>query len=209
MKFKNVKYNEKYVNDAVKMMRKTWSYEKMFKGNVDCDFIYELLFKINIYTCSYYNLVVDENDKLVGFIIASGVKNKWNFKVAKLIVKTLYKLVKGDFGHRLHAIKVSTKMLRQLENTMKYKSNYENEIQLFFIDESTRGNGLGKKLMNRYISFCKKKGIESIILLTDSSCNFSFYDYYGFKRVRETYSEFLPKMDKGYYNSFAYALFVD
>jgi ribosomal protein S18 acetylase RimI-like enzyme len=58
------------------------------------------------------------------------------------------------------------------------------EINLIIVDRRHRGKGLGKELMDRFISAAKEAGCRLATLYTDDQMsNWKFYEIYGFRRV--------------------------
>lgn len=57
------------------------------------------------------------------------------------------------------------------------------QIRLFFIDETLRGQGCGRKLMDKLMAFCRAKNYNHIILWTVDFCSEArkIYSKYGFK----------------------------
>ena len=208
MNFKHIKYNAKYIQFASKMMGKTWDYDKSFENIKNRDLFYNIFFQYSFNHSNYYDLIIDENDKLVGLLMAGNIKNRFSIKNTVLFFNVLYQWIIGNFGRRISAINFLYTLDKESKELMKNNKSYDHEIKLFFVDESTRGNGLGKKMMNRYIEYCKEKGINRIILLTDAGCNYGFYDYYGFKRINEIHSNIFAKPEKEY-NGYAYAYEID
>ena len=51
------------------------------------------------------------------------------------------------------------------------------------MDENYRGNGIGKKLMNRFIDYAKQNNAKSVYLITDENCNWKFYQIVGFEII--------------------------
>ncbi|GMQ57452.1 hypothetical protein AN1V17_18470 [Vallitalea sediminicola] len=208
MKFKFVKYKNSYTLDAARMMRKTWHYDKYFEGMKDNIFFYKLFFTYSIMVSNYCDLIVDENDRLVGLLMAGPIKQKLSLKHIGLGINVIYRWLTGQFGKRIRALKTTSIMVKDNKKIMKDANRYDNEITLFFVDENTRGNGLGKKLMNRYINYCKNRSIKNIILMTDAGCNYGFYEHYGFKRINAVHSNLFAKPEIEY-NGFAYAYKVE
>lgn len=208
MGFKFVNYKSSYTLDAAKMMRKTWHYDDSFEGLKDNIHLYKIFFRYSIISSKYCDLVADENDRLVGILMAGPVIKKKSIKHIGFGINFIYKWLTGKLGKRKAAMNTLSIMYEENNKIMKDSNRYDNEINLFFVDEKTRGNGLGKKLMNRYINYCKNQDIRNIILMTDAGCNYGFYDHYGFKRINAIHSNILakPQME---YNGFAYAYKVE
>lgn len=204
MVYKYVEYKKKYTSDASLMMNKTWQYDKLFKGLKNNNWFYSLIFWYSFTESDYCDLIVDEHDKLVGFLMAGDTKDKLSFNKIGLSINVICRWLIGQFGNPISALRTATTMYNDATTLMKDKELYDNEIKLFFVDESTRGNGLGKMLMNRYLEYCKAEGINKIILLTDAGCNFGFYDHCGFKQINKIHSMMFAKSEFEY-NGYAYA----
>ena len=69
--------------------------------------------------------------------------------------------------------------LQQVYPTNKYDA----EIVLLIIDPKLQGKGLGRKLIDFAIKKVRKEGAQNVFLLTDTSCNYKFYDLLMFKQV--------------------------
>ncbi len=57
------------------------------------------------------------------------------------------------------------------------------ECTLFIVHSDLRGKGAGKKLMKELAAKAEQAGKANIHLFTDTSCNYGFYDAYGFDRL--------------------------
>lgn len=60
---------------------------------------------------------------------------------------------------------------------------FDGVLTLFAVTESSRGLGVGKKLVANLREYLKSTNTNEIYLYTDSSCNVGFYDNQGFKRI--------------------------
>lgn len=204
MNYKYVEYKKSYLKDASEMMGKTWIMDKHLKELKDRNIIYSIFFKLSYIDSDYCDMVIDENDRLLGFLLAGETKKRKHIGVG---IELIFNLIMGKFGKRINAVKVMSKMSKDFDEIMSNSINYDNEIKLFFVSEDARGLGLGKKLMNRYISYCKKENIRSIILMTDEGCNYGFYDHYGFSQINRAHSILFDKPELEY-NSYAYAMII-
>jgi N-acetylglutamate synthase-like GNAT family acetyltransferase len=61
------------------------------------------------------------------------------------------------------------------------------QLRWFLVDPSARGAGVGRKLLNKAIAFCKASGYQSIILWTVSALAAAAHLYrsVGFRKVEE------------------------
>lgn len=65
-------------------------------------------------------------------------------------------------------------------------SDYQAQLRWFILHPELRGWGLGKKLINEAVQFCKDQGYQSIILGTISNLHTAaaLYKAAGFKRIQ-------------------------
>ena len=204
MKFTFVRYNKAYLHDATKMMGKTWEFDKCFKNLKDKDIIYSTLFKISYADSNYCDMTISENGDLMGFLIGGETTEKINFSQVKLMCSIFWNVLIGKFGSWKIVYDFAKKGFKDLAPLMESQKEYDNEIKLFFVAEKSRGTGLGKTLMNRYVEHCRINNIKSIILITDEGCNYGFYEYYGYERVNQIHSSILAKPELEY-NGYTYA----
>ncbi len=205
MEYRYTKYKKAYLKDAAEMMSKTWHFDEHFQGLKYRNILYSILFKYSYYECDYCDIVVDKNERLLGFLMAGKTKQGISLKHIGIGINFVFRWIIGQFGKRVDAIKTISKFIRSFNEVMADSCKYDNEVKLFFIEENTRGMGLGKNLMNRYISHCKKNSIKSVILMTDEGCNYGFYEHYGFKQINKCHNDLSPNPELEY-NSYAYAL---
>ena len=128
----------------------------------------------------YFKIILDDKDNILGILKAYTYKthHKFQFKSIKLIIVdildhfVLCDIKEGDF--------------------------YISEIA---IDESLRGQGLGKKVMSDAIDYAKSKNYKRIILDADFRNNGakSLYEELGF-RVFDKKSLKLGGFERGMYN---------
>lgn len=66
-----------------------------------------------------------------------------------------------------------------------YEGRFDAELVLFATAPEARGMGVGKTLLSRFNAFLKEQEAQHAFLLTDSFCNFGFYDHLGYERLAE------------------------
>lgn len=101
--------------------------------------------------------------KLAGFGLAG--LPLWKgiaFRHAARFLSSMYRLMKVHPQHNPHA-----------------------EIIEFAMHESARGKGAGKMLMDRAVRALHEKGARQVVLMTDSTMSWKFYERYGYVRVRD------------------------
>lgn len=67
-----------------------------------------------------------------------------------------------------------------------YEGKFDAELVLFATAPNARGLGVGKGLLSRFNAFLEEREARRVFLLTDSFCNFGFYDHLGYERLGET-----------------------
>ena len=208
MNINKVDFKNKYITHAAIMMSKAWTYHKNFKGCTDIVFYYEQFFKSCYCKATYSEFLVDENDILIGFLISSSPNEKHFLASTHTLISNLFYLLIGKFGERISGLKTFLAMTKDIDEIMKDSHLYDEELSLFFVDESARGLKLGKKLLNNYLDYCKNNNINTIILLTDAECDYKFYDHNGFTRVNELNSKYFanPELPA---NGFAYSYTIN
>ena len=70
-----------------------------------------------------------------------------------------------------------------LKQHPKNKPHYE--IFLFAVHKDLQGMGLGRQLMDKAIIEMHKRKAEKVVLLTDSTMSWRFYEKYNFKRITD------------------------
>lgn len=87
-------------------------------------------------------------------------------------------------GRRFYKAQTRTaKYERQL--LAPYEDGFDAELVLFATAPEARGLGIGKCLLSRFNAFLKNQDARHAFLLTDSFCNFGFYDHLGYERLAE------------------------
>ena len=57
-------------------------------------------------------------------------------------------------------------------------------VKLLIVSPAARGMGLGKRLMEEARAYLRRRGARGFYLMTDDSCDVSFYDHLGLRQVR-------------------------
>lgn len=100
--------------------------------------------------------------KLLGFgLIGLPVWKGEAFRHAARFLPAMYQLMKVHPSHDPHA-----------------------EIIEFAVHEEAQGKGVGKLLMNAAVNDLHRRGAKQVVLLTDSTMSWKFYERYGYCRVR-------------------------
>lgn len=135
-----------------------------------------------------YSQVVEENGEVIGLLLGKA-NNKNNFlknapNICSLLICWIRTLLtnKEDKAFLLEYKKVSDAYANLIKEC---NENFDGEVVLFIVGEKCRGKGIGRRLVNNYLCFCKNNNVTNLYLFTDSKCNYGFYDNNGFKRMGE------------------------
>lgn len=215
MKLKFRKYNRKYYHKCSDIMKETWDLNKYFHHIKDSNICYNAFLEVALINSDYTDIIVDRNDNVLGYLIASNKKRStlWTkikrfFLQLIFYIKQSYYLLTGRYGDKKAAIELFEKLDGLTNLLEKDKHKFDSEINLFFISSEIRGKGYGKKLMDRYIKYCRKEKIKKIFLWTDRGCNYKFYDNYGFELYDSINHELLEEPEEEY-NGFVYSMVVE
>ncbi|RSX55574.1 acetyltransferase, GNAT family [Bifidobacterium dolichotidis] len=84
-----------------------------------------------------------------------------------------------DFQERFLAVE------KELEDDSLVNQDTQGEIELFMVNTTTQGMGVGGALWRRAQEEFAAEGVTSFFLHTDSTCDYEFYDHKGMQRVAE------------------------
>ena len=106
------------------------------------------------------------------------------------------KAILGQYGK----IKKPLTLLRQgiatSARVKKHMPESDAIVELFVVDSEHRGKGIGRALMDRFVTTARSKGARMIALHTDQLSSWWFYEKYGFKRWG-TFTEVVSSYLKG------------
>ncbi|MEA4854261.1 MAG: GNAT family N-acetyltransferase [Christensenella sp.] len=131
-----------------------------------------------------YTRVAVENDKITGLLIGRceslSVSRKPRYLFS--LLKNLAYLHISKQGRRIASIQkrfaaLSAKLFDEVDDT------FDAELVLILTAPIARGRGIGKKLLYDFNAFLKAHGSHSVCLITDSFCNYRFYDRLGYTRA--------------------------
>ncbi|MCY6371480.1 GNAT family N-acetyltransferase [Clostridium ganghwense] len=210
MKLQFKKYNKRYLRSCSELVKTTWKLDEGFENLKNVDLIYKYYLLTCVNYSEHLDIIVDEKDNVKGLLFGS-IEDasymqiiKYKLKSLKLKLWALYHLALGNFGDRKTAVEIKEEL-----NTVDglgelYADEFDSEINLFIVSPELRGKGYGRKLMDRYVEFCKENEIDNAFLWTDIGCSFSFYEKYGFKLYKKYHNESLTDGDKNKPNGMIY-----
>jgi GNAT superfamily N-acetyltransferase len=185
-------YKRIYRKKLAFMMNTTWNFEEVFcksdKSKIYSIRLVNLIFDWYLLN-SNYKQVAFLDEALAGFLFAFDESKS----ISKIFVKikTIFFYIKsfilwifGFYGNKKIVKQIFLDSLKK-EELLKQKAfkNLEKancEIISFFVKDSCRGNGIGNVLLNNLTTYCKKNKIKFQWLVTDTDCNYQFYEKSGF-----------------------------
>ena len=208
-------YREEFYIQSCMLMEQTWDLNDWLEDPEDETLIFKHYFESALNYSRYTDFIVSEDGRVMGYLMASDMKNKTLASTMgsglKNMVTTLTFFkngILGRMGERGPALAVAQLLCDLDRITYEGDTEYDSEITLFFVGTDLRGQGYGRKLMDRYLDYCKASAIKTIVLSTDLDCNYGFYDHYGFALHRKFHHPLLDKPEEEY-NGFIYTLALD
>lgn len=166
--------------------------DEVWNLNQFCDNERELEDALNIYLQSSlldisYGKAAILDGEVVGILLG---KRKGQQNMVRRC-SILWSLIKSGVSQLFHA---TTEMRRQLKNALKIskadqkmmamqKGNFTGHIELLIVGDNTQGLGVGKRLVNDFISYALHGNQNKIYVQTDTQCNYGFYEHLGFERL--------------------------
>ncbi|CAF1145129.1 unnamed protein product [Adineta steineri] len=200
MKLEFIKYKSIYLKSCAKLIKETWTIDDELINPSQSRHLYYYYIRNCVDNSIYTQLIIDkETENVLGILFGSNqnqttykssIKNFRNFLI-------LFKhIIFGHLGKRFIALKYMKDTLDLDKCIEKYCENFDSELNLFVLSKELQGQGYGKQLMNNFIEFCKIQGkIHNIFLWTDISCNYGFYEHYGFRLYKQFYDDRLTDHD--------------
>lgn len=182
-----VKYRKLQKNDykqIIKLIDDAWNFDKFIDNKKSKEHMLKGFMRTAL-SNQNYTQIAEVDGEAVGLLFGRIPKSKGRAKSLKSMPIALYHgiylFIKGknerkmlqDFGKMI----VAYEKLRK--NTGK---KFDAEIVLFIVNSKCRGLGIGKELINNYLDYCNKQKVKSLYVMTDTNCNYGFYDHMGFTK---------------------------
>lgn len=187
-----------YVKQIVKMLTDEWDLGKRSscaKGDI-CGYIY----LYDVLKESDEIVLYEDNGKVIGICGYT----KYNSK-RHMLRKMYYSLLQNIC---INSSKIKYKdKLDDYYNNYDYspaqlKNNVDGEISLLIVDKDYRNKGIGKKILNDIFKVAKENGLKKLQILSDESCDYSFYESIGCKKIYEKLIE--NKEDESSFDEIGY-----
>ncbi|WP_281631449.1 bifunctional helix-turn-helix transcriptional regulator/GNAT family N-acetyltransferase [Flavobacterium luteolum] len=123
---------------------------------------------------------------LHGFIY--GNESNFSNEFEKYVIKTFYHFLENysPENDRIWMAEYNNKIVGCI--AIQHQPENEAQLRWFLLDPSFRGLGIGKKLLNNAVDFCKEKKFKNVFLLTTSMQDkaLEMYKIAGFKLTQST-----------------------
>jgi len=174
-------YRDGDYEQCEELVNQAWGFEKIFSPKALSD-VAKLIYTKGSVLGSNYKLVVEVDEKVVGFIFGLNEYSKKPGRNILFGLGVLWKLVrikdgKPDKNNLINALKAHEK------NRSGIVDRGRSEIVLFVVGNEYQGKGFGNKLWSGFKNQCIKSGVSSIIVETNKLGASSFYERIGFKHL--------------------------
>ena len=178
------------MHDCCNLMQGTWLYEQIFPNMKKPINAYKFMLSSYLLESDYTKVAVrfdnDKNEEILGFIFGQTIKVNF-FKCMQYFLFSFVSTVLwlcGQYGNRGDIFKLLQKMKQDEYELFADFTSKDAHLHLFFTSDKARGLGIGKKLFADFENYCKEKNNSKIVLVTDTDCNYGFYDHIGFNCVK-------------------------
>lgn len=194
----------------------TWRFDFYFP-QIDTSRLNNFVFDMLRLHSNYTDIAVQKSGNPIGFLFARIKTKGLLYKLlefeysASFTVKNVFLWLFGAFGKRSTAYRVF-KDYKRIQKILLRSCAYNSEITALFVDATQQGNGIAKKLLERFYSHCtacaadtadtasaQSKNDHRTVLITDTDCNYAFYDSQGFtllKKIKGTLGIFAEPTEK-------------
>lgn len=183
-------YRDTDLNDCINLVNQVWRFDKHIQPTA-LSALFQSVYVTTSLNESNYRLVIEEAGRVRGFLFGFIKNQSPPFQSLKTYFQPLVFLrnllrVKGvslqkkwDYIHqfRIHE-----------QNRLKVEPEISSEVKLFIVDPDRQGRGWGKDLLWGFIQACQENHENRIILETDQSSNYRFYERNGFTRINSFFS---------------------
>lgn len=176
-------YRDSDYSDCETLVDNAWGFERNFHPR-ELAVLGKYLYTMGSVASSNYRMVAEYNNEVIGFIFGYNERiplpkhklQKFSSKLA--ILKRLLFMKAMKLREKLDFL---NSMGTHEKNRTALLERGKSEIILFVVHPAFHGRGIGKKLFEKFRSFCEKSKVESIIVETNKLGAAGFYERIGFK----------------------------
>ena len=149
--------------------------------------IYEAMVEVCDRLSTYSELAIIEGE-VAGFIFGRIERHFTLIDKCCLVKKYLTLLGRfllGRYGSRQKLVRLVGPLLREGQELRRNIPPSEGWIEYFAVSPKYQGQGVGRKLMDRFVQHAARWGVQALSVFTDETASFWFYERYGFQRWAE------------------------
>ncbi|MBT9162294.1 MAG: hypothetical protein DDT27_00845 [Dehalococcoidia bacterium] len=149
--------------------------------------IYEAAVEICDGTSTYGELAI-VNGEIAGFIFGRIERHFTLIDKCRLVKKYLSLLGRfllGQYGSCPKLVGLLGPLLREERELRRNVPPGEGRIEYFAVSPKYQGQGVGRKLMDRFVQHAARWGVQALSVFTGETVSFWFYERYGFHRWAE------------------------
>lgn len=137
------------------------------------------------YALSTYSELAIVDKKVVGFIFGR-IKRRFNpINFLKRLVFIAIRFLRGKYGNRKNLFRFIIPCIQEANNLNKNLPPNEGEVVLFAVAPKYHNKGIGRMLMDRFVSHALRHGSSILAVPTDETVSYWFYERYGFRKWAE------------------------
>jgi GNAT superfamily N-acetyltransferase len=201
-------YETEDFDACVELVNRVWDFDSKFEPQRLAQ-LFKMIYTAASLSESNFYIVIEEKQNVKGFLFGkAGSSDLYKTEYSGVLgdVKILYQLLflkEVKIKKKLYYFKIA---LEHHSNRKKVNPKAVNEVNLFAVNPTSQGKGYGRQLMDTFIDYCRKLGVERITLETDKECNYGFYDHLGFSVKGEFYSPLQKEYSGVSGNTYLYEL---
>ncbi|CAF1235663.1 unnamed protein product [Didymodactylos carnosus] len=201
MKLQFSKYHSRFLKSCAQLVQEIWPLEDDLVHASQPHHLFYYYVRNCVDNSTYTDLIVDEenDERILGILVGDHESHRScrsmikNFRNCVILYKHI---LCSHLGKRFVALEVVDEMSTISKRIEDECEEFDSEINLLVLSKDLQGKGYGRLLMERYIEFCKNdKNIKSIFVWSDISCNYKFYEHYGFRLYKQFYDDRLTAHD--------------
>jgi ribosomal protein S18 acetylase RimI-like enzyme len=168
------------------IVNQTWNYDRFgYAPEVSREFSHtDLMSCMSIATFSEVALL---NGRPVGFIFGRN-DGEWDDNARRASKRLVRGIRRKSFWTGTGRLLNGYRSLYERSNEKLLNGtgkDYQGELVFFAVSPEARGMGVGGRLFGDFLSYMKQCKIDTFYVFTDTTCDYSFYDRNGFKRMGE------------------------
>ncbi len=183
-------YHKKYQKACSQLAEQNWAFQDLLYGPKDKNILFEGFFKSYLVQSHYRKVAINEKGEVLGYLLGKNRRKKsLKLWLEKMGVNSLYLyyILRGKLGEKKRIFKLLKLQNATYNKVIPPSCDFDSEIELLFVHKKARGLGIARLLLEDFFdNYCKTNGLNNVILFTDESSTYKFYDRYGFKKYKTT-----------------------